>query len=112
MAPIGQSRTGMGQRIWQPAVSALPRRAGVCRGVFCKGGHQQRRQRLDFQYCKSLISMRFRTLLEKADKAMHRAPLAIQAVAQAEQQVRSLYLRSWIMTLAVMACYLICLWHS
>ena len=31
--------------------------------------------------------MSFRTLLEKADKAMHRAPLAIQAVAQAEQQV-------------------------
>ena len=89
MAPIGQSRTGVGQRIWQPAVSALPRRAGVCRGVFCKGGHQQRRQRLDFKYRKSLISMRFRTLLEKADKAIHRAPLAIQAVAQAEQQVGS-----------------------
>ena len=65
---------------------ALPRR--VDRAVLCRGSDDlRRRSRLSFRYRKSLVSLGLRQLLEKADRAVHKAQPAIQAVAQAEQQV-------------------------
>lgn len=89
MAPIAQMRADIGRSSGQPAVLILQRRASLRTAVSCRGsnGQQKERQRFDFQYRKSLLSMRFRKLLEKADRVVHRAQPAIQAVAQAEQQV-------------------------
>ncbi|CAL5219032.1 g791 [Coccomyxa viridis] len=65
---------------------ALPRR--VDRAVLCRGSDDlRRRSRFSFRYRKSLVSLGLRKLLEKADRAVHKAQPAIQAVAQAEQQI-------------------------
>ena len=86
MAAIGQLRLSCQRPCRQPIKLALSRRADLA--VLCRGSDDlRRRSRFSFRYRKSLVSLGFRRLLEKADRAVHRAQPAIQAVAQAEQQV-------------------------
>ena len=87
MAPMVQLQASIGRSCRQPGILP-PRRADLVKAVYCRGSNQHnRRKRFNFQYRKGFISLRFRKLLEKADRAVHRAQPAIQAVAQAEEQV-------------------------
>lgn len=86
MSAMGALRLSRQRPCRQPISLAIPRRAD--RAVLCRGADDLRRKpRFSFRYRKSLVSLGFRKLLEKADRAVHRAQPAIQAVAQAEQQV-------------------------
>lgn len=86
MAAMGQVRLSCPRPCRQPIQLALPRRADLA--VLCRGSDELRRKsRFSFRYRKGLVSLGFRKLLEKAHRAVHRAQPAIQAVAQAEQQV-------------------------
>jgi len=88
MAAMRQLRMSLQSPCRQPAILALPRRPDLGGSYTSQASDElRRRQRFSFQYRKSLRSLGFRKLLEKADRAVHRAQPAIQAVAQAEQQV-------------------------
>ena len=88
MAPMVQLQANIVRSCRQAGILPLPRRTDLVKAVSCRGSNQHdRRKRFNFQYRKGFISLRFRKLLEKADRAVHRAQPAIQAVAQAEEQV-------------------------